>query len=375
MAEMDGPARRALSGAAPSSLHVSLAAQARDQIESIDIPHEYLGVAPGATVSQCQFAPPALLSQQRIEVLEGLDEPFATRDGKTPVRAGDYALSVRANETLQLHGMHARASLVADALKFIVGPAAGIGALGAVFLQISGADYGWGVSAVVTAPLALLVILAAYFAFLVGRGATPGTFPATRHVHADSSAGEVADIRQYYLHASEAIRALHRSRAWHSEVLAGPRVQINLDEEAAQLGDFALTLERLYATLGERPVQLGAGPLSLWESRQQIYRDGVASLASRAEALVALRLAVADVETRLHQLEQLHSPEAESLAARVVRSMPANEIAAAHTQNLVANAAGVAQALRDELTMLTATADEFARAAAQIPQFIDDERR
>lgn len=365
----EAPARRALNSAVPSSFRGSLIAQARERIETVTVPHDFLGAAPGATVGQYLFAPSGFSGQRRLEHLEATDRPFATQGGNVPIGAGDYALSVDNSDDLQLSGIHARASIAQDFAKFILLPGAGIAAFGAVLLALSGKADSVVFALTAGGPLVMLVVLLVYYVSLIRRGAVTGAFLRNPALRTHDTSATVADIRRYYLHARAGIAALKRSRAWHSEVLAAPRVQINLDEEAAQLADFALRLEKFQVALGERPDNLGDGPLSLWESRRQIYLDGVASLGDRAEAIVSLTLAVDNVETRLHQLEQLQSSEAEDLAGQIVRSMPANEIAAAHTLHLTANAAGVAHALRDELTMLTATADELARAAAQIPQF------
>lgn len=369
----EGAAERALSNAVPGQLRESLVQRARHRMLSVDPPHPYLKAAPGATVASALFAATGDMSRQRLRALEASDEQFAVSGRNVPLRAGDYVLRVGAHDVPQLRGIHERASLTGNAVKFILLPGAGFSLLGMFFVSASSDGLGPAGATALGALPALLLVAAFYYLFLLGRGAVTGHFLQSHFID-HKQAEKVADVRRYYLHATAAINSLSESRAWRSEILAAPRVQINLDEESAQLADFALTLEKLRVALGERPVGLGEGPTSVWESRAQTYRDGVASLKSRAESLIALNLAVADVETRMRQLAQLQSPEADDLVAKIVRSMPNNELAAAHVDSLTANVSGVAEALQNEVAMLTATADELARAAASLPQLASETR-
>lgn len=362
----EGAAERALTGAVPSPLRSSYMERAVAKIRAANPAHPYLDAEPASTVAS-MFMPDGEGSRRRLRALEASGEPFAVSDETGSIRAGDYVLRLDVRDVPRLTGIHQRVSLLYDVMKFILLPATAVVVFGFFALAVAGEVLPTPVAVGLGSLPALLLAVAAYRLQLLRRGAVAGRFSSTiTRVHKQPS--EIRDIRRSYLIASEAIESVRAKPAWASEVLAGPRAQINLDEEGAQIADFALALEKLHVTLGERPVDLGPGPLALWDERRQVIRDGVQSLKDRTAALVALDLAVEDVDTRLRQLNQLQSSESEDLVGQILGAIANNEIAVAHAGGLAANAAGVAEALRNEVTMMTATADEFARAAASLPR-------
>lgn len=372
-------ADKALQHAAPAPLREALTARARKHLAMSTTSHDpqvVVEMAKGRTVGDL-YLPANNADKKRFDeaARKGLPVAFDLQErgyqASDPVPCEYAPARKSAKPTLRPAVLYTSPPIASISL----GPlpalllAGGISGSGLTAIaMVAGATF--AVFATMITTVVLLIVAASTLKLAVhwrasARRGLHGTFdssPQRAPEHLTSDEQFLLDV------AFKATGALQNSPAWRSETLAGPRAQINLREEAIQVGKFVSSLARLRQSNGERPSLLGDEAVAVWEGRQNIYDAGVASLRERVVSLVALHMAVSDIGERLDELNRLRSTEADDLAAQVVGGMPGNELAAEHLTSLTANASGVAEVLRAELTALTATVDDLARWATAMPE-------
>ncbi|MFL0579625.1 hypothetical protein [Dietzia sp. 179-F 9C3 NHS] len=154
----------------------------------------------------------------------------------------------------------------------------------------------------------------------------------TRYVHRRSDGpgrrdetldGDEAHLARHSAAALWALYAGRASRTWQSKQMVEWRARLDLRTEAADTIRTAGTLQDLRLALTQPMDSSDDDARSKWESDYAVYQAGMASLRSRVEQQVALRIAVEEID----RLPAAPTDARTELVDRVVAVIPGNEIA------------------------------------------------